>query len=62
MKKVMINVEFIDAETGKRRKAGSKVQMTEARVEAIRAVDPNLITVYGTVEEKPAEEGQTASE
>ena len=36
MKKVMINVDFIDAETGKRRKAGSKVQMTEARVEAIR--------------------------
>lgn len=57
MKKVIINTDFIDAETGKVRKAGSKVKLTEARVAEIRAVNPDLITVYGTVEEpKQAEQ------
>ena len=52
MKKVMINVDFIDAETGKVRKAGTKVNLTEDRIAEIRAVNPELITVMGTVEEK----------
>ena len=51
MKKVMINIDFIDAETGKVRKAGTKVKLTEERVAEIRAVNPDLITVIGTVEE-----------
>ena len=51
MKKVMINIDFIDAETGKVRKAGTKVKLTEDRVAEIRAVNPELITVIGTVEE-----------
>lgn len=55
MKKVMINVDFIDAETGKVRKAGTKVNLTEDRVAQIRAVNEELITVIGTVEEKKAE-------
>lgn len=54
MKKVMINIDFIDAETGKIRKAGTKVNLTEERVAEIRAVNPDLITVIGTVE-KPKE-------
>lgn len=58
MKKVIINVDFIDAHTGKVRKAGSKAQMTNERVEEIRAVNPDLITVYGSVEE-PQQAGQT---
>lgn len=58
MKKVMINIDFIDAETGKVRKAGTKVKLTEERVAEIRAVNPDLITVIGTVEEpkEPAEQ------
>lgn len=58
MKKVMINKDFIDAITGKVRKAGTKVKLTEDRVAEIRAVDPELITVMGTVEE-PKQAGQT---
>lgn len=56
MKKVMINVDFIDAETGKVRKAGTKVNLTEDRIAEIRAVNPELITVIGTVEEKKGKE------
>ena len=52
MKKVMINVDFIDAETSKVRKAGTKVNLTEERVAEIRGVNAELITVIGTVEEK----------
>ncbi|MBQ3193786.1 MAG: hypothetical protein IJB59_09495 [Oscillospiraceae bacterium] len=56
MKKVMINVDFIDAATGKVRKAGTKVNLTEDRIAEIRAVNPELITVMGTVEEKKGKE------
>ena len=52
MKKVVINVDFIDAETGKVRKAGTKANLTEERVAQIRGVNTELITVIGTVEEK----------
>lgn len=58
MKKVMINIDFIDAETGKVRKAGTKVNLAEERVAEIRAVNPDLITVIGTVEKPQAPEKQ----
>ena len=51
MKKVMINIDFIDAHTGKRHKAGNKEKMSEERVAEIRAVNPDLITVIGSEEE-----------
>lgn len=60
MKKVMINVDFIDAATGKVRKAGTKVNLTEDRIAEIRAVNPELITVMGTVEEKKGKESAPA--
>lgn len=56
MKKVMVNIDFIDAGTGKVRKAGTKVNLTEDRIAEIRAVNPEIITVIGTVEEKKGKE------
>ena len=56
MKKlVMINVDFIDAYTGEMHKAGDKVEMTEARIAEVKAVDPDFVSVIGTVEEPVAE-------
>lgn len=52
MKKVMINADFIDRETGKIRKAGKTVELSDERVEEIKSVNPELITVLGTVPEK----------
>lgn len=59
MKKVMINIDFIDAHTGKRHKAGTKEKMSEERVAEIRAVNPDLITVIGSVEEPKQAADQT---
>ena len=56
MKKVLINVDFIDAGTGKVRKAGTKANLSDDRIAEIRAVNPELITVMGTVEEKKGKE------
>ena len=48
--KVLINTDFIDAVTKKLRKAGTKVELTEERIAAIREVNPDFIAVIGTVE------------
>lgn len=56
MKKlVMINVDFIDAYTGEMHRAGDKVEMTEARIAEVKAVDPEFVSVIGTVEEPTVE-------
>lgn len=52
MKKVLFNVDFIDRETGKMRKAGKTAEMSEERVAEIKEVNPNFITVLGTVPKK----------
>ncbi len=52
MKKVIINSDFVDRETGKVRKAGKTVELPDERVEEIKSVNPDLITVIGTVAEK----------
>lgn len=62
MKKVMINIDFIDAHTGKRHKAGNKEKMSEDRVTEIRAVNPDLITVIGSVEEPKQATEQTGDQ
>lgn len=48
MKKVMINRTFKDRVTGKERKAGKFVELSEERIAEIQAVDPKLITVVGS--------------
>jgi uncharacterized membrane protein YukC len=53
MKKVVVNVPFKDRHTGKLLKADGKIlEMTEERVQEIKEVNPNFITVVGNVEEK----------
>ena len=52
MKKiVLVNVDFKDAYTGKLHKAGSKAEMTDARIAEVKAVNPEFVTVIGAVEE-----------
>lgn len=53
MKKVIVNVPFKDRHTGKLLEADGKIlEMTEDRVQEIKEVNPNFITVVGIVEEK----------
>lgn len=59
MKKiVLVNVDFIDAYTGKLHKAGDRVEMTDERIAEVKAVIPEGVSVVGKVEEPaaPAEE------
>lgn len=59
MKKVVVNVPFIDRYTGELHKAdGKPIEMTEERVAEVKEVNPNFITVVGNVEEpkKPEDE------
>ena len=52
MKKVVVNVPFIDRYTGKMHKAdGKPIEMTEERVTEVKEVNPNFITVVGNVKE-----------
>ena len=51
MKKVVVNVPFIDRYTGKLLKAdGKPIEMTEERVAEVKEVNPNFISVVGNVE------------
>ena len=56
MKKVLVNTDFIDAYTGKLRKAGSKVEMTDERIAEVKSVNPDFVTVIGVVEDKASKE------
>ena len=59
MKKiVLVNVDFIDAYTGKLHKAGDRVEMTDERIAEVKAVIPEGVSVVGKVEE-PVTEGST---
>lgn len=52
MKKiVLVNVDFRDVYTGELHKAGDKVVMTEARIAEVKAVNPEFVSVVGSVEE-----------
>ena len=52
MKKVVVNVPFIDRYTGNLHKAdGKPIEMTEERVAEVKEVNPNFITVVGNVKE-----------
>ena len=55
MKKiVLVNVDFIDAYTGKMHKAGDRVEMTDERIAEVKAVIPEGVSVVGKVEEPAA--------
>lgn len=59
MKKiVLVNVDFRDVYTGELHEAGSKCEMTEARIAEVKAVNPEFVSVIGTVAE-PAQSGET---
>lgn len=52
MKKiVLVNVDFKDAYTGEVHEAGSKCEMTEERIAEVKAVNPEFVSVVGTVTE-----------
>lgn len=60
MKKiVLVNVDFIDVYTGKLHKAGDKVEMTDERIAEVRGVNPEFVSVIGTVAE-PAQAAEKA--
>lgn len=53
MKKlVLVNYDFRDAYTGKLRKAGDKVEMTDERIAEVKGVNPDFVSVIGIVEEE----------
>lgn len=52
MKLCLVNIDFIDAYTGKLNKAGSKIEMTPERVTEVKAVNPEFISVIGEVATK----------
>lgn len=55
MKKVLINVGFLDVYTGKEYVAGTFEEMTEERISEIRLVDADFITVVGNSTSKTAD-------
>ena len=58
MRKVVVNQNFKDRETGVIHKQGTIEELSEARIDEIKAVNPKLITVVG--EKQP--EADTASD
>jgi hypothetical protein len=63
MVKVLINKTFKDRATGKERKAGRIVEMSEERVAEVLAVDPKLIKVVGsTIPKTIVEKAETEAE
>ncbi len=62
MKKVIVNVEFIDRYSKKKVKAGSKLKLTEERIAEINSVNPHFITVIGNVEEPDDGKGENPDE
>ena len=60
MKIVLVNVDFIDVYTGEMHRAGDKVEMTEARIAEVKAVNPEFVSVIGSVEE-PEEKPKKAA-
>lgn len=59
MKKVIVNVPFIDRYTGETHKAdGKPIEMTEERVAEVKEVNPNFITVIGNAEEPKKTDGK----
>lgn len=55
MKIVLINQDFRDAYTGKIHAAGTKEKMTAERVNEIKAVDPDFVTIIGEAPEETEE-------
>lgn len=58
MKRVVVNVGFIDVYTGENHKAGDILVMTEERIAEVREIDKNLISIVGNapLEEESVEE------
>jgi hypothetical protein len=52
MKKiVLVNVDFRDVYTGELHMAGTKCEMTDARIAEVKAVNPEFVSVIGSVAE-----------
>jgi len=51
-KLVLVNVDFKDVYTGKLQKAGDREEMTDERVMEVKAINPDFVTVVGSVEEE----------
>lgn len=62
MKKVLINVSFKDRYTGKMHTAGSTTEMTEERIKEVKEINPNFVTVIGTIEEKKQADDEKADD
>ena len=63
MKKlVLINTDFLDVYTGKLHKAGDKEEMTAERIAEIKSVNPEFVSVIGSVEEPEQAEQAEATE
>ena len=52
MKRVLVNVPFRDAYTGKLYKAGQKIELEEDRIAEIKEVNKNMISVVGNAKVK----------
>lgn len=47
MKKVLVNVPFKDAYTGKQYKTGQTIKLSEERVAEVKGINKNMISVIG---------------
>ena len=53
---VLVNIDFRDRHTGKIHKAGSTAKMSDDRITEVKSVNPEFITVIGTITEDETEE------
>lgn len=59
MKNVLVNVSFRDAYTKEVYEAGKTYPMKEERVAEVKEINPNLISVIGTVAPVQLDDGKT---
>lgn len=60
---VLVNTDFCDRHTKKIHKAGDTLKMSDDRITEVRSVNPDFVTVIGTVEEaKPETAPEDAKE
>ncbi len=56
---VLVNTDFRDRHTGEIHKSGSTVEMSDDRIAEVKSVNPDFITVIGTVKKKKSSDAKT---
>lgn len=62
MKLVKVLIPFTDKVTGELHKADSEIELSEERIAEIKAVNANMVSVIGEVQEKPKKTSRKKTE